>query len=174
MFPVCVRQLVTFLSPLNVWCFCVHAQWFVSTWQHWHVILFIISVSWKTKHFVFAWSARWSVRNLLLASLNSLLTILWWLLCDRLPWLPDSEGTFPSICVVAIASTLPHSNLSSLPLLLFHPVFPLLQYTSIHTEKRGEGRGCWLFEKLRLQKHWTRPTKAGERERQATGAIKNS
>lgn len=63
----------------------------------------------KTKCFAFAWSARWCAKPVVTTTLNARPTTLWWLLSDRLPWLPDIEGTSPSIWV-AISSTLASSK----------------------------------------------------------------
>ena len=81
-------------------------------------------------------------------TLNSLPTMPWWLRCDRLPWLPDIEGTSPSIYAVAIASTLPGSNLPSLFPLFSPPSIASspCNTNAIHSEKRGEGRGWRLSE----------------------------
>lgn len=109
------------------------------------------------------------VKPVVTITLNSLPTIPWWLLSDRLPWLPDIEGTSPSICAAAIAS---------IALALTFPLF--LSITSstaiqnaIHSENREEG-WAGFFEKLQHQQNWTQPTKAGEWQWQATGTIKNS
>lgn len=126
--------------------FSMYFARFVSTWWHWLDVSSINLLRWKTKQFAFTWSARRiALKPVVTTTLNSLPTILWWLLCDRLPWLPDIEGTSPSICAAAIASTSPRSNLPALPLPPFHHFSPP-NTNAIHSEKRGEGRGFRHFE----------------------------
>lgn len=142
----------------------------------WHIIYNPLPLEDKTLRLCVKCKVK-CAKPVVTIALNSLPTIPWWLLCDRLPWLPDIEGTSPSICAVAIASTLPRSNLPSRPLPplppLHHPHSPLAIQTPL-TQRREEKVDTEAFWTLWLQKNWTEPTKAGERERRATGAIKNS
>lgn len=109
------------------------------------------------------------VKPVVTFTLNFLPTILRWCLSARLPWLPDTEGTSSSICAAAVASTLPGSNLSTHH--SFHQFFPL-QYKQHSPIERKIRSRLLAFWKHRHRKSWTQSTKA--RERQATGAIKNS
>lgn len=99
---------------------------------------------WKTEPSCLCVKCNVKCRKLVVTiTLNSIATFAWWLLCDRLPWLPDIQDTSPSICAVAIACTLPCSNLPYLPFPSFHHFFPP-QY-KCHS-LREERRRSRLFE----------------------------
>lgn len=141
-----VRQIQIFFSLSNSLCLqhgvinikhilfsiCMYFAWVVSTWWHWFDI-FYIPVLWKTKRL--ASSAWWNALNhVVTITLNSLLSNP---MMGPVWQVTAIEGTSPSICAVAIASTSPWSNLLSFPLPAFHLFFPLqYSYHSLREQKR--------------------------------------
>lgn len=164
-----VIDMLCFLCILHVFSSIVTLTWHIAS-------LTFISMTllrWKTKHFAFEWSARWNVLNQLLPSLSTLsqqsrddscLTGYHDYLTLKAPLHPSVLQQLPP----------PHPALTSpsLPLPPFHHFFPC-NTNAIHSEKRGEGRGCRLFESSSTSRTELSPQRQ-ERQRQATGAIKNS
>lgn len=110
---------------IHVFCMgCFHMVTLI-----WHFLY----VLWKTKRLASSvwWNALNHVVTITLKSLlsNPMMAPVW--------QVTTIEGTSPSICAVAIASTSPWSNLLSFPLPAFHLFFPLqYSYHSLREERR--------------------------------------